>query len=138
MLAQEPARLEQWLAHISETDQVAIAHLLPLCQRIPSDKQFFLSKAKRDVPSAAIEDERRTCQQCANPPHAEFAMQRIAAKLGLVGRIVRLQRYQCYTRAMHWDALTGIVAQEWRVGTAKREKKTKVRNLVRTETAIFP
>lgn len=66
MHAQERAQLEQWLAHIGETDQAAIAHFLALCQRHPSDKQFFLAKAKRDLPSAAIEDERRTCQQCAN------------------------------------------------------------------------
>ena len=66
MTQQEHALLVQWLAHIGETDQTAIATFLELCQLNASDRNWFLTKAKRDIPSATVQDERRTCQQCVN------------------------------------------------------------------------
>lgn len=66
MRQSEHALLVQWLAHIGETDQAEVAHFLVLCQHNLSDKQWFLAKAKRDMPITAVPDERRTCQQCAN------------------------------------------------------------------------
>ena len=71
LTACEEMAIRAWLALIEETDPATIAEVIGQCQRDAAARDYFtcraaadnLQKNRRD---AAFDDDRRTCDQCAN------------------------------------------------------------------------
>ena len=55
-----------WLAHIKETDDAIIAHLLDQFRVNMEARDYFLLRAAKTPPPDIFDDDRRRCDQCAN------------------------------------------------------------------------
>mgnify|MGYP000623838144 CR=1 FL=1 len=69
--AGEEAAIRAWLALIEETDPATIAEVIGQCQRDVDARDYFTGRAAADSlqkneGNAAFDDDRRTCDQCAN------------------------------------------------------------------------
>lgn len=63
MTADEEEVIAGWLEYIGETDPATIGETIRQCQKDPEARRYFLDRAE-EMP--ATDDDRRTCQQCAN------------------------------------------------------------------------
>lgn len=63
MTADEEGAITGWLEYIGETDPATIGEAIRQCQKDPEVRRYFLDRAE-EMP--ATDDDRRTCQQCAN------------------------------------------------------------------------
>ena len=68
MTASEESAILAWLALIEETDPATIAEVIVQCQRDADARDYFTGRAaaERPKPEAKPDDDRRTCDQCAN------------------------------------------------------------------------
>ncbi len=71
LTASEETAIRAWLALIEETDPAAIAEVIGQCQRDAEARDYFTGRAAADNlqknrADAAFDDDRRTCDQCAN------------------------------------------------------------------------
>lgn len=66
MTAIEESVIRAWLAHIEETDEAIIAHVLKRCRQDVETRDYFIRQALVLPKSEPIPDDRRTCGQCAN------------------------------------------------------------------------
>lgn len=71
LTASEEAAIRAWLALIEETDPATIAEVIGQCQRDADARDYFTGRAAADnlqknEGNAAFDDDRRTCDQCAN------------------------------------------------------------------------
>jgi len=70
MTAEEESAIRAWLERIDETDPATIAHVIGQCQRDADAQGYFAGRAADDLQrnrlDAASDDDRRTCDQCAN------------------------------------------------------------------------
>ena len=70
MNAEEDAAIRAWLALIEETDPATIAEVIGQCQRDADARSYFTGLAadslQKNEGNAAFDDDRRTCDQCAN------------------------------------------------------------------------
>jgi hypothetical protein len=71
MTASEEAAIRAWLALIEENDPATIAEVIGQCQRDADARDYFTGRAAADdlqenLGNAAFDDDRRTCDQCAN------------------------------------------------------------------------
>jgi len=55
-----------WLAHIEETDDAIITHLLDQFRVNMEARDYFLLRAAKAPPPDIFDDDRRRCDQCAN------------------------------------------------------------------------
>lgn len=67
----EETAIRAWLSLIEETDPATIAEVIGQCQRDADARDYFTGRAAADNPQknradAAFDDDRRTCDQCAN------------------------------------------------------------------------
>ena len=66
MTAGEGSAVRAWLAHIEETDEAIIAHVLDKC-RTDADARYYFIRRPEELPRpVAFDDDRRRCDQCAN------------------------------------------------------------------------
>jgi len=63
MTADEEEVIAGWLEYIGETDPATIGESIRQCQKDPEARRYFLDRAE-EMP--ATDDDRRTCNQCAN------------------------------------------------------------------------
>lgn len=67
LTASEETAIRAWLALIEETDPATIAEVIGQCQRDADARDYFTGRAAAELPQPdAIDDDRRTCNQCAN------------------------------------------------------------------------
>ena len=71
LTAEEETAIRAWLALIEETDAATIAEVIGQCQRDADARDYFTGRAAADSlqkteGNAAFDDDRRTCDQCAN------------------------------------------------------------------------
>lgn len=71
LTANEETAIRAWLALIEETDPATIAEVIGQCQRDADARDYFTGRAAADNlqknrADAAFDDDRRTCDQCAN------------------------------------------------------------------------
>lgn len=71
LTASEEMAIRTWLALIEETDPATIAEVIGQCQRDADARDYFTGRAAADNlqkirADAAFDDDRRTCDQCAN------------------------------------------------------------------------
>ena len=71
LAASEETAIRAWLALIEETDPATIAEVIGQCQRDADARDDFTGRAAADNlqknrADAAFDDDRRTCDQCAN------------------------------------------------------------------------
>ena len=71
LTASEEAAIRAWLALIEETDPATIAEVIGQCQQDADARDYFTGRAAADNlqknrRDAAFDDDRRTCDQCAN------------------------------------------------------------------------
>lgn len=71
LTAEEETAIRAWLALIEETDPATIAEVIGQCQRDADARDYFTGRAAADnlqknEGNAAFDDDRRTCDQCAN------------------------------------------------------------------------
>jgi hypothetical protein len=71
LTACEEVAIRAWLALIEETDPATIAEVIGQCQRDADARDYFTGRAAADnlqknLGNAAFDDDRRTCDQCAN------------------------------------------------------------------------
>jgi hypothetical protein len=71
LTASEETAIRAWLALIEETDPATIAEVIGQCQRDANARGYFMGRAAADNlqksrSDAAFDDDRRTCDQCAN------------------------------------------------------------------------
>ncbi|MBK6402233.1 MAG: hypothetical protein IPF74_09910 [Rhodocyclaceae bacterium] len=71
LTASEETAIRAWLALIEETDPATIAEVIGQCQRDADARDYFTGRAAADNlqknrADAAFDDDRRTCDQCAN------------------------------------------------------------------------
>lgn len=71
LTASEETAIRAWLALIEETDPATIAGVIGQCQRDADARDYFTGRAAADSlqkneGNAAFDDDRRTCDQCAN------------------------------------------------------------------------
>ena len=71
MTAGEETAIRAWLALIEETDPAIIAEVIGQCQRDADARDYFTGRAtvdnlQKNRSDAAFDDDRRTCDQCAN------------------------------------------------------------------------
>ncbi|MBK9955722.1 MAG: hypothetical protein IPP18_11435 [Rhodocyclaceae bacterium] len=71
LTASEETAIRAWLALIEETDPATIAEVIGQCQRDAEARDYFTGRAAADNlqkngADAAFDDDRRTCDQCAN------------------------------------------------------------------------
>lgn len=71
LTAEEETAIRAWLALIEETDPATIAEVIGQCQRDADARDYFTGRAAADnvqknEGNAAFDDDRRTCNQCAN------------------------------------------------------------------------
>ena len=71
MTASDETVIRAWLALIEETDPATIAEVIGQCQRDAEARDYFTGRAAADSlqknkGNAAFDDDRRTCDQCAN------------------------------------------------------------------------
>ena len=71
LTAEEEEAIRAWLALIEETDPATIAEVIGQCQRDADARGYFTGRAAADnlqkiEGNAAFDDDRRTCEQCAN------------------------------------------------------------------------
>ena len=71
LTASEETAIRGWLALIEETDPATIAEVIGQCQRDAEARDYFTGRAAADnlqknEGNAAFDDDRRTCDQCAN------------------------------------------------------------------------
>ena len=71
LTASEESAIRAWLALIEETDPATIAEVIGQCQRDADARDYFAGRAAADNlqknrADAAFDDDRRTCDQCAN------------------------------------------------------------------------
>lgn len=71
LTASEEMAIRAWLALIEETDPATIAEVIDQCQRDADARDYFTGRAAADNlqknrRDAAFDDDRRTCDQCAN------------------------------------------------------------------------
>lgn len=71
LTANEETAIRAWLALIKETDPATIAEVIGQCQRDAEARDYFTGRAAADNlqknrADAAFDDDRRTCDQCAN------------------------------------------------------------------------
>ena len=71
LTANEETAIRAWLALIEETDPATIAEVIGQCQRDADARDYFTGRAAADnlqknEGNAAFDDDRRTCDQCAN------------------------------------------------------------------------
>ncbi|MBS0323748.1 MAG: hypothetical protein JSR19_07845 [Proteobacteria bacterium] len=92
LTASEETAIRAWLALIEETDPACIAEVIGQCQRDADARDYFTGRAAADNlqkngGNAAFDDDRRTCDQCANL----IARRCLAAKRG---EIVASRNYE--------------------------------------------
>lgn len=70
LTASEETAIRAWLALIEETDPATIAEVIGQCQRDADARDYFTGRAadnlQKNEGNAAFDDDRRTCDQCAN------------------------------------------------------------------------
>lgn len=71
LTASEETAILAWLALIEESDPATIAEVIGQCQRDADARDYFTGRAATDnlqknEGNAAFDDDRRTCDQCAN------------------------------------------------------------------------
>ena len=71
MTANEELAIRTWLAQIEETDPATIADVLHQCHHDADSRAYFIGRAAADnlqkiLGNSALDDDRRTCSQCAN------------------------------------------------------------------------
>lgn len=71
MTASDETVIRAWLALIEETDPATIAEVIGQCQRDAEARDYFTGQAAADnlqknKGNVAFDDDRRTCDQCAN------------------------------------------------------------------------
>lgn len=71
MTASDETVIRAWLALIEETDPATIAEVIGQCQQDADARDYFMVRATADnlqknEGNAAFDDDRRTCDQCAN------------------------------------------------------------------------
>ncbi len=71
LTASEESAIRAWLALIEETDPATIAEVIGQCQQDADARGYFTERAAADnlqknEGNAAFDDDRRTCDQCAN------------------------------------------------------------------------
>ena len=66
MTADEESAIRAWLAQIEETDAAIIAIVLGQCRADVEARGYFLQQAGEVPQAAALDDDRRYCDQCAN------------------------------------------------------------------------
>ena len=71
LTASEETAIRAWLAMIEETDPATIAEVIGQCQRDADARDYFTGRAtvdnlQKNRSDAAFDDDRRTCDQCAN------------------------------------------------------------------------
>ena len=70
MTASDETVIRAWLALIEETDPATIAEVIGQCQRDADARDYFTGRAadnlQKNQADAAFDDDRRTCDQCAN------------------------------------------------------------------------
>ena len=71
LTACEETAIRAWLALIEETDPATIAEVMGLCQGDADARDYFTGRAvadnlQKNLGNAASDDDRRTCDQCAN------------------------------------------------------------------------
>lgn len=66
MTAIEESAIRAWLAHIEESDEAIITHLLNRCQQDAEARDHFIRQAAEVLEPDPFPDDRRTCGQCAN------------------------------------------------------------------------
>lgn len=66
MTAIEESTIRAWLAHIEETDEAIIAHVLNRCRQGAETRNYFIRQALVLPKPDQFPDGRRTCGQCAN------------------------------------------------------------------------
>ena len=71
LTASDETAIRAWLALIEETDPATIAEVIGQCQRDADARDYFTGRAAADnlqknEGNAAFDDDRRTCDQCAN------------------------------------------------------------------------
>lgn len=92
LTACDETAIRAWLALIEETDPATIAEVIGQCQRDADARDYFTGRAAADnlqknEGNAAFDDDRRTCDQCANL----IARRCLAAKRG---EIVASRNYE--------------------------------------------
>jgi hypothetical protein len=63
----DESAIRAWLAHINETDSGIIAEVLDKCRADSSARAYFLWRAEEVPRPMPEDDDRRTCDRCANP-----------------------------------------------------------------------
>lgn len=70
LTACEETAIRAWLALIEETDPATIAEVIGRCERDADARDYFTGRAadnlQKNWADAAFDDDRRTCDQCAN------------------------------------------------------------------------
>ena len=71
LTASDETAIRAWLALIEETDPATIAEVIGQCQRDADARDYFTGRAtvdnlQKNRSDAAFDDDRRTCDQCAN------------------------------------------------------------------------
>lgn len=71
LTAKDETAIRAWLALIEETDPATIAEVIGQCQRDAEARDYFTGRAvadnlQKNRADAAFDDDRRTCDQCAN------------------------------------------------------------------------
>jgi hypothetical protein len=70
LTASEEMAIRAWLALIEETDPATIAEVIGQCQRDADARDYFTGRTagslQKNEGNAAFDDDRRTCDQCAN------------------------------------------------------------------------
>jgi len=68
LTASEETAIQAWLALIEETDPATIAEVIGQCQQDADARDYFTGRAaaEKNRADAAFDDDRRTCDQCAN------------------------------------------------------------------------
>lgn len=88
LTAEEEAAIRAWLALIEETDPATVAEVISQCQWDADARRYFVWRAAAEPPKPdCFPDDRRTCDQCANP----IAQRCQAAKRG---EIVASRNYE--------------------------------------------
>ena len=66
LTADEQTAIGIWLTHIEETDPAIIGEVLNQCRTDADAREYFLEQAEALRRPAAVDDDRRRCDQCAN------------------------------------------------------------------------
>jgi len=66
LAAAEERAIRAWLAHIEETDDAIIVHVLNQCRNDAEARDYFVRRASEVPRLDATADDRRRCDRCAN------------------------------------------------------------------------